>query len=191
MRLSRAVRWLLLCAPAVVMLASCDGSSPIEPVPVSEAIEPSADYTYHWGSLTLVTSSAFTLLELSNYAVIGPEGGRLRLGFHELTVPRGAVAAPTRFRITAKFGASPIVDLNAVDLASGDAVTQFPIKLQLKLSYLMVPVRREHVHRLVVVWLKDESPNGELVPQPTTYVPSQYAIVGWLSHFSQFSMAMN
>src|SRR5687767_9014518 len=190
MNLSKTIRSLLLCVPALVVLAGCDGS-PAEPTAAVPQVQPSNDYTYTWGSLTLVTSAARTLLEISNYAVIGPDGGRLRLGFHELVVPAGAVANATRFSITAKYGASPTVDLKAVDLVTGASVTEFPVNLQLKLSYLLTLVRQDEVDRLVVVWLKDNSASGELVPVPTTHVPSGYYVIGWLTHFSQYSMAMD
>jgi hypothetical protein len=153
-------------------------------------VAPSQDYTLNFGTYQLVQTSR-TTFELSNSRIIGPAGGVLYLGLHQLVVPRGAVQGFTRFTMTSKFGNNVVVDLNAVDLASGAQVTQFPLPLQLKLSYLLLGVPRSQAHRLTIVWLKDNSPTGAVEPVKTTVQPYQYYAVGWVTHFSQFAMAMN
>lgn len=168
---------------AALLFAGCDSKSP------TEAPLRNDDYVYNWGTLRIVQSP--TSITFSNSAVIGREGGTLVLGLHQLIVPRNAVSGRTRFKMTTAFSNSVIVDLEARDIATGATVSQFPLALQLKLNYLLLLVPPSQAHRLVVLWLKDSDPNGELIPVPTTIEPGRFYVVGWLTHFSQYAMGMN
>jgi hypothetical protein len=190
-RFLKQVASVIAVVPLLVALG-CDATDPTAPAVPPAAVTPNYDFTMPWartGSVTLIKSPVWSL-EFTNSTVIGPNGGRVSLGFHELIVPKGAVTGPTKFTMTAKFGAFTIVDLTAVDQRTRQRVTQFPVELQLRMSYWLLPIPRNQLHRLVVVWLKDNSIGGELVPVRTTYRPGDYYVVGWLTHFSQFAMAM-
>jgi hypothetical protein len=88
-------------------------------------------------------------------------------------------------------GAHLRVELNAVDRATGEPVDSFARPIELRLSYRFLPLRGVDVRRLVVLWLKDDSETGELVPVPTTVVPRSRYVVGSLTHFSQYAMGLN
>jgi hypothetical protein len=178
-------RFAVLAAPMLALMTACTDTTAPEP-----AVAPSHDYSLTVGTYELLQTSR-TTFEVSNTNIIGPAGGVLYLGLHQLVVPRGAVKGLTRFKMTSKFGNNVIVDLTATDLATGRLVTQFPVELQLKLSYLLLGVSRSDAHRLTIVWLKDESTAGEIEPVRTTLQPGQYYAVGWIDHFSRFAMAMN
>ena len=184
MRFTAIRRSILMAAPLIVMLAACNSDT----TDIEVSGEPRDSHSIGLGDYRLVQTSA-TTFELSNSKVIGPAGGVLYLGLHQLIVPRGAVNADTRFTMTTKPGNNVIVDLNASDLATGQPVTQFPVLVQLKLSYLQLGISRSNAGRLTILWLKDDSPTGELVPVKTTVQPLH--AIGWLSHFSQFAMGLN
>jgi hypothetical protein len=175
-------RSAFMALPMLALMTACtmDTTTP-EPV-----VAPSHDYTLNLGTYQLVRTSR-TTFEVSNTNIIGPAGGVLDLGLHQLVVPRGAVTGLTRFKMATKFGNNVIVDLTATDLATGRPVTQFPVELQLKLSYLLLGVSRSEAQRLTIVWLHD----GSVEPVKTTLQPMQYYAVGWIDHFSRFAMAMN
>ena len=176
---------LLVGAAAALALVGCGPD--ITPPPSTSAV--SHDLSYSWGSLTLVDAGA-SGFQIRNSAVIGRDGGIVRLGLHELIVPKNAVRNPTLFNLSTKLGSNLIVDLTALDQVTGEVVDRFPIDLQLRLSYLMIPVPRGQLHKLVVVWLKDDSPSGELRREKTTHLPREKYVVGWINHFSQFAMGM-
>jgi hypothetical protein len=185
MRIRHLIRSVVPGAALIWALAGCSGDSATAP-----AVTPNLDYGFTWGTYTLVQTSV-TSFAVSNTALIGPAGGRLRLGLHELVVPAGAVNNWTRFTMSTMYGHHVVVDLEAVDLRTGAEVRQFPVRLQLRLSYLLLLVPRSEVHKLTVLWMKDDRADGELVPMPTTVQPSQYYITGWLDHFSRFLVGMN
>jgi hypothetical protein len=59
------------------------------------------------------------------------------------------------------------------------------------LNYDDVPVSRDELRKLVVVWLQDDTPTGTLVPVRTTHIQAERYAVGWVNHFSKFAMGMN
>ena len=191
MRKLKVRRSLLASAPLLFVLAACDANNLTEPAAAPVAVAPNYDYKWGSTSVRLVESPDGPSLEISDSKVIGRQGGKLRLGLHELVVPRGAVDRPARFTFTMQYGRNIIIDLTAKDQATGEEVTQFSPSLQLKLSYWMLPVPRSQVNRLVVVWLKDGDVGGTLVPIKTTLQPGEHYIVAWLDHFSRFAMGMN
>ena len=187
MKMRAGTRLALLAMPMLLVMAGCDLDSATSAEPV---VAPNYDYTFNFGTYRLVQTSN-TTFEFSNTRVIGPSGGVLYLGLHQLVVPRNAVKTQTRFTMTSKFGNNVIVDLHATDVTTGQTVSQFPVPLQLKLNYLLLGIPHSQAHRLTIVWLKDGSPTGPVEPIKTTLQPMQYYAVGWVTHFSAFAMAMN
>jgi hypothetical protein len=186
-RLMRA--WTLGCA-VLLTLAACDGKETIAPTENYDVAR-RGDLVYTWGPYQLVSSDNWNLIKISAVHIIGPEGGRLALGLDELVVPAGAVRSPTIFKMTREIGPYVLVDLNAYDRRTGAVVDTFERPLELKLSYRFSRVSEAEMNRLVVVWLKDNRSDGELVPMPTRVIPARRQIVGTLTHFSQYAMGMN
>jgi hypothetical protein len=182
-------RLALMSAVVCLAATSCDE---LEPTAPGEALQsPAYDVTYTYGSYQLVAGTDWTFVRISNARVVGAAGGRVTLGFHELIVPRGAVERPTVFRISKTLGPHVRVDLSATDQRSGEQVTSFPRPVELRLSYRFVPLRGVDPARLVVLWLKDDSATGELVPVPTRVLPESRYVIGSLTHFSQYAMGLN
>jgi hypothetical protein len=171
----------------MLMLAACDANETL--APTAPVAAPSHDYVYTYGTFQLVGSDAWNIIKLSNTHVIGREGGRLSLGLDELIVPAGAVSAPTVFKMTRQLGPHILVDLKAYDRQTGAVVDTFARPLELRLSYLFARVPQPE--RLVVLWLKDESSDGELVPMPTRVSTRTRQVIGSLTHFSQYAMGLN
>ena len=171
-----------------LLLVGCDGA--VNPDVTQPFAAPVYDRSLN-APIKLVKTSTPNEQDLVESKVISTAGGVLRLGAHELSVPRRAVEHPTRFTMTAKHGNNLIVELTAVDQVTGQVVTHFKQSLQLKLSYASVPVTSSQVNRLVVVWLRDDKADGALVRERTTLQPSQQAVIGWVDHFSQFAMGMD
>lgn len=179
--------WSVSCA-LLLMLAACDGKKDAT-APVAYVAQPNNDYVYTFGPYELVGATNWNAIKISNSHLIGREGGRLTLGLDELIVPAGAVMQPTLFRMIRHVGPHIQVELNAFDRNTGVVVDSFKKPVQLKLSYRFARV--SNPERLVVLWLKDERSNGELVPMPTTVLPRTKSVVGSLTHFSQFAMGLN
>jgi len=172
---------------ALLALASCDSPLPTDALDVV----PQHAHAASRGNVQLVKTAGWNEQDATNDAVIGKRGGDVRVGGHGLIVPPGVVQHPTRFTMTVKRGDNVIVQLTALDLVTGQAITTFPRDLQVQLSYASVAVISNEWHNLVVVWLKDESASGALLPVRTSYVVSERLVVGWVNHFSKFAMGMN
>ena len=177
---------VLLPAPLVV-LAACEAAAPTAPVDVSQSVAYSQMFK---SNLHLVERTSWAD-GASVSAVITPSGGAVQVEQHQLVVPKFAVPHPTVFTMTLLYGRNLIVDLHAFDKTTGQEVDTFLVPLQLELSYAGLPIAREDLHDLTVVWLQDDSPDGQLVPVKTTINPSTQYLTGWLTHFSAYAMGMN
>jgi hypothetical protein len=184
---ARLLPGLSIACAMMLMLAACDGNEATAPADAVAA--PSHDYVYTYGTFQLVSAQTWNVVKISNTHVIGPEGGRLSLGLDELVVPAGAVQTQTVFKMTRQLGPHIMVDLNAYDRRTGAVIDTFAQPLELKLSYLFARVPQPE--RLVVLWLKDESSDGELVPMPTRVSTRTRQVIGSLTHFSQYAMGMD
>jgi hypothetical protein len=184
----RLPAWSLGCA-LLLTTAACDGGETLAP---TEALStPSSDLVYMWGPYQLVGSDDWSSLEITTTHTIGPQGGRIALGLDELVVPRGAVTSQTVFQMTRQLGPHIVVDLKAHDRRTGAVVNTFQQPLELRLSYRFTRLSQADMNRLVVLWLKDDRSDGELVPMPTRVVTRSRQVVGTLTHFSQYAMGMN
>ena len=114
-------------------------------------------------------------------AVIDQNGGSLNIGNHVLTVPAGAVDAPTTF-VMSKLVDEIEVGLTATRLLPNDIGRQgFNVPVRLSLSYANAAEIPADVADMKVIWKKT---NGDLVEQPTVVDASDEAVVGSLNHFS-------
>ena len=119
-------------------------------------------------------------------AIIDENGGSLNIGNHVLTVPAGAVNAPTTFVMT-KLVDEIEVGLTATRLLPNDIGRRgFDVPVRLSLSYANAAEVPANAHQMKVVWVKA---NGELEVQPTAVDASGEAVIGSLRHFSQYAVA--
>jgi hypothetical protein len=181
--------WSLGCALLLTM-AACDGRETTAP-DIEAHAAPSSDLVYTWGPYELVGSDDWASVKITTTHIIGREGGRIVLGLDELVIPRGAVERQTVFRMTRQLGPHILVDLKAHDRRTGAVVDTFQQPLELKLSYRFTRLSQADMNRLVVLWLKDDRSDGELIPMPTRVVTRTRQVVGTLTHFSQYAMGMN
>jgi hypothetical protein len=172
---------------ALLALSACNMTDATSPVGTHNS--PSYDYTN--GSYQLVTGTNWDNMEISSSRIIGPNGGQLTLGLHELVIPEGAVSKPTVFRMSKKMGPHILVDLEARDQKSGQEIDAFAQSVELRLSYKFVPLTGAELNRMAILWLKQGSETGELVPVPTHIDRKHKQLIGSLTHFSRYAMGMN
>lgn len=172
---------------ALLALSACTMEDATSPVGTRNS--PSYDFTA--GQYQLVIGTNWSNLEISSSRVIGAGGGQLTLGLHELVIPEGAVSKATVFRMSKKYGPHILVDLEATDQQSGRAVADFARPVELRLSYRFVPINGADLNRMTILWLKQGSETGELVPVPTYIDRKHKQLVGSLTHFSRYAMGMN
>ena len=119
--------------------------------------------------------------------IIGTRGGVLRLGQHWLLVPRDAVRADTRFRMTPIKDGTYHVELTATQVGAavendvGHAGFRTPIYLGFHFADAPIDPAT-----LAVAWLTD----GMLISQPTFIYEEAWA-VGVLRHFSGYVLVGN
>ncbi|MBV9773757.1 MAG: hypothetical protein JO040_07400 [Gemmatimonadetes bacterium] len=120
-------------------------------------------------------------------AVIGAEGGSLRLGEHELKVPAGAVAQPTVFTMGIIDPSHIKVYLSAVQLTPlGQMVdvggAGFARPVQLTMSYARMTQAFDE-SKLLILW---DRTDGTLVPMPSTVDTAKKTVTGDIPHFSGY-----
>ncbi|HEX7239069.1 MAG TPA: hypothetical protein VF263_02285 [Longimicrobiaceae bacterium] len=125
-------------------------------------------------------------------AVIGAEGGAVRIGEHELTVPAGAVDRPTVFSIVLTDPQYAKVYLTAIQITSDGRIFNvgtagFPKPVRLSLSYARI-TQAVDPSKLLVLWTRSD---GSLVPMPTTVDTAGRRVVGELTHFSGYVIGGN
>lgn len=123
-------------------------------------------------------------------AVIGPEGGTLRLGSHRLVVPQRAVSAPTRFRMRRMDDGWVKVELEATSVGHGSSPNDvgrrgFAMPVVLSLSYGDAATEQDP-ERLLVVWVKRD---GTLERMPSVADPESRYVNASLGHFSAYALA--
>jgi hypothetical protein len=138
-------------------------------------------------------SAGFTIARETDPAVgvvtaeIDENGGSLNIGNHVLTVPAGAVDAPTIFTMT-KLVDEIEVGLTATRLLPNDVGSQgFNVPVKLSLSYANAAAVPANAASMKVVWVKA---NGQLMAQPTEVDASGAAVIGTLEHFSSYAIAI-
>lgn len=116
--------------------------------------------------------------------VVSVAGGVLELDGHSLTVPAGAVSMPTLFTLTVVPGDDIVVDLRAIDVATGLDVggRGFALPVQLALSYAGSTV--SDPSRLVIVRILA---GGDEV-LPTTVDTTRRVAWTDLDHFSRYGL---
>lgn len=121
--------------------------------------------------------------------VIDAAGGEVKAGGHILIVPRGAVTAPTAFRMEVLAGSFIQVDLSAVQVSDQAPVSRFPIALRLKLDYKSALAVNEG--RLGVAYLVDGTVTGRQQRMPAFVDYSGRFVDGLISHFSTYALIVD
>ena len=118
-------------------------------------------------------------------AVIDQNGGSLNIGNHVLTVPAGAVDAPTTF-VMSKLVDEIEVGLTATRLLPNDIGRQgFNVPLRLSLSYANAAEVPANVNALKVAWVKAD---GTYEVQSSFVDESGDAVIGELNHFTAYAV---
>ena len=162
-------------------LSACDSATAPEPPVVDRAM------SYSWGSTPATTNSPSETASVT--AVVGPAGGIVRNGDHQLWVPALAVAEPTAITFTMVGGNNVHADLSAVRVSDGAAVSNFPRALTLRLSYRNVTV--SNPYRLSVAYLVDGTVDGGLEKQASVVSIASQTVSAAVTHFSQYVMAID
>jgi hypothetical protein len=120
-------------------------------------------------------------------AVIDQNGGSLNIGNHVLTVPAGAVDAPTTFVMT-KLVDEIEVGLTATRLLPNDIGRQgFNVPLRLSLSYAHAAEVPANLSEMKVGWVKL---NGSIEVQQSQVDSAGEVVVGTLDHFSAYAIVI-
>lgn len=121
-------------------------------------------------------------------AMVGEDGGMLRVGNHSLRIPRDAVDDPTVFMMEVVLGTELVVSLRAYDAEDGVSVSEFDKDLTLTLSYEGI-VTDDDSWRLRNVYLFQDSSN-HLVPLYSVLDEENNTISSPIDHFSLYGMAI-
>lgn len=120
-------------------------------------------------------------------AVIGPDGGVLKIGEHELSVPADAVSEPTVFSMSLADSEHIRVNLIATRISADGQIVNVgtagflkPVQLTLSYSTAAEPVKEGE---LLVLWVRGD---GTLEAQPTTVEPATKRVKADLGHFSGY-----
>lgn len=143
--------------------------------------------------ITLVRQASTTMFSGAATVTIGPAGGTVRVGHHELVVPAGAVDTATSFTmqvlqegyIDVRLEATRWVDGQQVVV--GTAADPFARQLQLRLSYWSgVEIGSET--SLLVTYLVDGDASGTLRGRDTWIDLQNKVVVSYLDHFSRYAI---
>ncbi|HZH39402.1 MAG TPA: hypothetical protein VFD85_00235 [Gemmatimonadales bacterium] len=160
-----------------LVVGSCD-RTPVAPVtpPVQSVPDVRSDW-FGWSLNLLLTCSPLPFDSASQ--VIGPDGGAISVGPHTLTVPAGALTAPTL--ITA------VVDpdsVNAVRFSPQGLVFQRPA--QLAMSYANCGFLGAFIPKRIA-YTTDDFRILEIIPSLDNVL--NRTVTGRVSHFSQYAIA--
>lgn len=179
--------WMRRSAAAVLLLPlllwSCDSAD----TPTGALASPSS------GPALSTTGSSYYVVKGNDgdtgltAVVIGPEGGVLKIGEHELSIPADAVSEPTVFSMSVADPEHIRVNLSATRISSsgelvnvGKAGFLKPVQLTLSYSTATEPVNDGE---LLVLWARSD---GTLEAQPTTVDPATKRVKADLGHFSGY-----
>jgi hypothetical protein len=157
-----------------LVLGSCD-RSPMAPV-AQPASDVRSDW-FGWGLNLLLTCSPQPYDSASQ--MIGPDGGTLTVGGNRLTVPAGALQAPTLIT-----GVVTPDSVNAIRFSPQGLVFQQPTQLVMSyancgLLHVFIPKR--------IAYTTDDFQILEMIPSLDNVL--NRTVTGQVSHFSQYAIA--
>jgi hypothetical protein len=184
-------RWkslLLVPVLSALLLTSCDPGAP--GAALDSPTAPSL--TESLGDYTLVQAAPLSSL-LQTVQLIGPGGGSLSLAGHALTVPAGAVSAPTLFSMAQLPNGLIEVELSAVrgtllgiiDIGSGGFLGGETVGVTLSYD---AATNVSDPSRLVVLRMLGDDQVEEI---PTAVDQGDETVQVELEHFSRYAMAID
>ena len=174
--MDRRLAWGFWVATGALALGSCS-RTPVDPaMPPAHPAEVRSDW---FGSSLLPLLTCSPLAHDSTSQVIGPDGGTIAVGPHTLTVPGGALIAPTL--ITAVVNSTSV---NAIQFSPPGLTFRRPAQLVMsyancELLELLVPKR--------IVYTTDSLQILEIIPSLDDIL--NRTVTGPVSHFSQYAIA--
>lgn len=181
MKRNRIVSLIFGAVLASGLVACQDGAMPMGPDAASSIATPQASAA--WAVVSDRNSGIGGVT-----AVIGSEGGELKLGNQSLVVPAGAVDAPTVFRMR-KSSEALRVELTATRVTPNDVGSAgFARPLTLNFRYGHAASLPGDPSDLQIVWVR---PDGTFEPQPTDVDEVARVVSGQIDHFSEYAMASN
>jgi len=169
--------WTLLIGGSVALLGSCDRMPVAPAAPPVQAVPDVRSDWFGWSLNLLLTCQPLPYDSASQ--VIGPEGGAISVGPHTLTIPAGALTAPTT--ITAVVNPDSV---NAVRFSPQGLVFQQPA--QLVMSYANCGLLGSFIPKRIA-YTTDDFQILELIPSLDNFL--NRTVTGRLSHFSQYAIA--
>jgi hypothetical protein len=178
--LRKLMRYSLLPALALALVVgACDQVGEVTgPAPSAASLSEDVN------SFTVVKEKDLTVGTVSG--IIGSGGGKLVLGKHELRVPKDAVSGSTTFSMT-KASDELRFTLTATKLTTNDIGSAgFAKPVQLVVDYSEA-TNISDPSLLKVFWAKLD---GSFEQQPTQVDVVGKKAIGYLSHFSEYVLAM-
>lgn len=159
------------------LAGSCDRTPLAPSAPPAVAVHNVRSDWFGWGLNLLLTCSP--LPSDSTSQMIGPDGGTLSVGPHTLTVPAGALTAPTL--ITAVLDGDSV---NAVRFSPEGLVFLQPSSLTM--SYANCGLLGTFIPKRIV-YTTDDFQILEILPSLDDVLTK--TVTGQVSHFSQYAIA--
>lgn len=169
--------WVLGLLAGAVLLGSCDRMPDTPKVPAAQTVPDVRSDWFGWGLGLLLKCSPQPFDSSSQ--MIGPDGGTLTVGSNTLTIPPGALNAPTLIT-----GVVQPDTVNAIRFAPQGLVFQQPA--QLVMSYAncgflgaLIPKR--------IVYTTDDLFILQFIPSLDDVL--NRTVTGQVTHFSQYAVA--
>ena len=176
MTVTRRLVWVLGLLAGLAILGSCD-QMPVTPRVPNLRQMPDTRPDWFWNLGGLLKCSP--LPADSESQVIGPDGGTLTVGPHTLTVPAGALTAPTLIT-----GVVRSDTVNAVRFSPQGLVFQEPARLVM--SYANCGLLESLIPKRIA-YTTDDLFILEIIPSLDNVL--NRTVTGQVSHFSQYAMA--
>lgn len=188
-------RLSVLLTPVLLLAATLFGCDPRaqapDVLPTSPEHGPLAALSVSEAEYTLVEDPLLPGLsaeDLTTSELIGATGGQLSLLGHTLTVPAGAVRAPTLFTITVLASGYVEVDLSAavglLDVGSKGFAKPVPVSL----TYSRATNLKKH-DKPFVARIHSVDDYSDLEPLESTIDAETQTVTAYLDHFSRYCLA--
>ena len=177
MNLKRRFTFIMSLLAGSAILGSCD-QAPVAPTgPAAQPVPDVRSDWFGWGFNLLLKCSPQDFDSTSQ--VIGPDGGTLTVGANTLTIPPGALSAPTQIS-----GVVYPDSVNAIRFAPQGLVFQQPA--QLVMSYANCGLLGSLIPRRIA-YTTDDFFILQIIPSLDNALTR--TVTGQVSHFSQYAIA--
>lgn len=177
MSTKRRLAFALSLLAGAVTLGSCDRTPLAPTVPAAQPVPDVRSDWFGWGVNLLLKCSPQPFDSASQ--MIGPDGGTLTVGANTLTIPPGALSAPTQIS-----GVVHPDSVNAIRFAPQGLVFQQPA--QLVMSYANCGLLGSLIPRRIA-YTTDDFFILQIIPSLDNALTR--TVTGQVSHFSQYAIA--